>query len=502
VTDERTQRLLAARLAEERLAEEQTGYRLPSLAAGLARGGELVWSGGRGRIRGTDGPAPDADVQYRAGSITKTFIAVAVLRLRAEGLLDLSDPIGRYLDPAGGASGGAAGGAAGGASGGAAGGAADLTIGQLLSHTSGLRAETAGPWWERTPGSPFEALAQTSLGPDARRLRAGWQYHYSNVGYALLGELVTRLRGRPWYDVVAAELLGPLGMTRTTLRPQPPHAIGFAVHPHADLLLPEPEHDAMAMAPAGQLWTTVADLARWAGFLAGVRPGSGPGPGPVSGPEPGSGAMADELLGPGVLAEMRAPVGVFDVAGQPWTLGYGLGLQLWNEGGRRSYGHTGSMPGFYGVLQIDTASGDAAIALCNSTAPFSGPVFTSDLLQILAQNMPPAQPEWTPAAVARDALELVGTWYWGPTAFLVSVGGGVLEFRMAGSGARAFRFAQGGDGGWTGLDGYFAGEPLRPVRGPDGRVVALDLASHTYTRLPYDPSAPMPGGVDPAGWRG
>jgi CubicO group peptidase (beta-lactamase class C family) len=473
VTDERTQRLLAARLAEE-----QARYRLPSLAAGLARGGELVWSGGRGRIRGTDGPAPDADVQYRAGSITKTFIAVAVLRLRAAGRLDLSDPIGRYLDPVGGAGGGAAV------------GAAELTIGQLLSHTSGLRAETAGPWWERTAGSPFESLAESSFGPDARRLRAGWQYHYSNVGYALLGELVARLRGRPWYEVVATELLGPLGMSRTTPRPQPPHAIGFAVHPHADLLLPEPEHDAEAMAPAGQLWTTVADLARWAGFLAGTSAGAGPEPGPT----------ADEPLGPGVLAEMRAPVGLFDVAGQPWTLGYGLGLQLWNEGGRRSYGHTGSMPGFFGVLQIDAASGDAAIALCNSTAPFSGSVFTSDLLQILAQNVPPAQPEWKPAAVAQDALELVGTWYWGPTAFLVSVGGGVLEFRMAGSGARAFRFAQGSDGGWTGLDGYFADEPLKPVRGPEGRVVALDLASHTYTRLPYDPSAPVPGGVAPVGW--
>ncbi len=140
VTDERTQRLLAARLARE-----QSAQRLPSLAAGLARQGTLVWSGGRGRIGGASGPAPGPDVQYRAGSITKTFVAVAVLRLRDEGRLDLSDPIGRHL-------------------GSAAAGAADLTIGQLMSHTSGLRAETAGPWWERTPGSSLESLAATSLG--------------------------------------------------------------------------------------------------------------------------------------------------------------------------------------------------------------------------------------------------------------------------------------------------------------------------------------------------
>jgi hypothetical protein len=66
----------------------------------------------------------------------------------------------------------------------------------------------------------------------------------------------------------------------------------------------------------------------------------------------------------------------------------------------------------------------------------------------------------------------------------------------------AHRFRRAGDGIWTGLDGYFAGEPLRPVRGQDGRVAALDLASHTYTRLPYDVAAPVPGGVDPGGWRG
>src|SRR5580698_3709234 len=85
------------RLLAARLAEEQAAHRLPSVAAGLVRGGELVWSAGRGRIGGTSGPVPDADVQYRAGSITKTFIAVAVLRLRDEGRFGLSDPVGRHV---------------------------------------------------------------------------------------------------------------------------------------------------------------------------------------------------------------------------------------------------------------------------------------------------------------------------------------------------------------------------------------------------------------------
>ena len=457
VIDDVTLRLLTARLAQE-----QAGHRIPSVAAGLVRDGDLVWAGGRGRIHGTSGPAPDSDVQYRAGSITKTFIAVAVLRLRDEGRIGLSDPVGRHLDAVGSD-------------------IEDLTLGQLLAHMSGLRAETAGPWWERTAGISLEELTRSSLGPDARRDRPGRRHHYSNVGYAVLGELVARLRGRPWYDVVSGELLTPLGMTRTTLRPQPPHATGFAVHPHADLLLPEPEHDAAAMAPAGQLWTTVADLARWAGFLAGRGP---------------AGLLADASL-----AEMREPIGIEDYAGEPWSLGYGLGLQLWNQGGRRGYGHTGSMPGFIGVVRIDAETGDAAIALSNGTSGLNGPGLAADLIRILAERHPRIRPEWAPAQVAADDLDLVGTWYWGPMTVLVSVVGDQLEFRLARSGEHLFSFGRDTAGAWIGLDGYFAGEPVRKIIGPDGRVVALDLASHTYTRLPYDQAAPVPGGVDPGGWR-
>jgi CubicO group peptidase (beta-lactamase class C family) len=457
VIDDLTLRLLTARLAQE-----QAGHRIPSVAAGLVRDARLVWAGGRGRIRGAEGPSPDADVQYRAGSITKTFIAVAVLRLRDEGRVSLSDPVGRHLDTVGAD-------------------VAHLTVGQLLAHMSGLRAETAGPWWERTAGISVPDLAGSSLGPDAVRARPGRRHHYSNVGYAMLGELVARLRGRAWYDVVADELLAPLGMSRTTLRPQPPHATGFAVHPHADLLLPEPEHDAAAMAPAGQLWTTVADLARWAGFLAGKGP---------------AGLLADASL-----AEMREPIGINDTPGQPWALGYGLGLQLWNDNGRRSYGHTGSMPGFIGIIRIDAGTGDAAIALSNGTSGLDGPALSADLLRILAENHPHVRPEWAPAEVAADTLDLVGTWYWGPMGVLASVVGDQVEFRLASSGERLFGIGRDAAGAWIGLDGYFAGEPVRKILDPDGRVVALDLASHTYTRLPYDEAAPVPGGISPGGWR-
>ena len=76
------------------LATAQRGGRLPSVvAAGLVRGGDLVWSGAVGTVDGrAGGLAADADTQYRMGSITKTFVAVAVLRLRDAGRpVDLTD---------------------------------------------------------------------------------------------------------------------------------------------------------------------------------------------------------------------------------------------------------------------------------------------------------------------------------------------------------------------------------------------------------------------------
>ena len=66
----------------------QAAGRLPSLAAGVVQGETLTWWTGRGSTDGTlDGPEPDADTQYRIGSITKTFVAILVLRLRDEGLV-------------------------------------------------------------------------------------------------------------------------------------------------------------------------------------------------------------------------------------------------------------------------------------------------------------------------------------------------------------------------------------------------------------------------------
>lgn len=225
-----------------RIAVAQTEGRAPSLVAAVVRDGRAVWHGSRTSV---DGHGPDENVQYRIGSITKTFTAVLVLRLRDEGLLDLGDSLEEHLPGTG---------------------AGEATIAELLAHTSGLAAESPAPWWERTPGSLRPELADV-LGDHPFRQPVGRHFHYSNPGYTLLGALVEKLRGAPWKDVLRLEVLEPLGLNRTSVQPQAPHAGGWAVHPWADVLLPEPAEDLGRMAPAGQLWSTTGDLARFAVFL-------------------------------------------------------------------------------------------------------------------------------------------------------------------------------------------------------------------------------------------
>jgi CubicO group peptidase (beta-lactamase class C family) len=442
------------RALSRRIAVEQAERRAPSLVAAVVRDGRMVWAGGRGRV---DGAEPTADTQYRIGSISKTFTAVLVLRLRDEGRLDLSDPLEAHLPgtPVG-----------------------DRSIAQLLSHASGLTAEPPGPWWERTQGRPWQDLAG-SLDQAAVRHRAGRRFHYSNLGYAVLGELVARLQGTSWADALRGEILQPLGMTRTTLLPQAPHARGFAVHPWADVLLPEPAHDAVAMAPAGQLWSTVTDLSRWVAFCAGDT---------------------GEVLHADTLSEMREPL-VRDADAE--AVGYGLGLDVRYHAGRRLVGHSGSMPGFLAATFVETDDPTGVVFLANTTSGLT-PAMPLDLLDIVAEQEPRVPEEWTPLdEVDQDLLALTGVWYWGPSPFTLRLRRDRwLDLGATQGGLRASRFRPEPDGSWTGLDGYYAGETLRVIRRPDGTPSHLDLNTFVLTRTPYDPDAPVPGGVDPAGWRG
>src|SRR5690348_9116723 len=269
-----TPELLAAEL-ERLVAREQRDKRLPSITAAVLRDGERVWEAAVG-----DSATPDT--QYRLGSITKTFTAVAIMQLRDAGKLDLEDRLDAHVEGA----------------------AHAPTIRRLLSHTSGLQRETHDDAWLNQRFASVPELLET-FDRAERVLPPGARFHYSNLAFALLGIVVERVSGIPYREYVEQRLLQPVGLTRTGFDPVAPAATGYLVKPYVEGVWDEAPVETGAWIAAGQLWGTVRDLCRWAAFLA----------------DPDESVLAKRTV-----EEMRTVLTLSDHV--RWTQGYGLGLQL------------------------------------------------------------------------------------------------------------------------------------------------------------------------------
>jgi CubicO group peptidase (beta-lactamase class C family) len=411
----------------------QARGRLTSVVGAVFDRYGVVWAGSSGHCPGVHG-------QYRIGSITKTMTAVLVMQARDAGLLHLDEPVGRHLGDVG---------------------YAEATVRELLSHTSGMQSEPAGPWWERSSGRDFPAVAAAN---DGSGRVAGPQefFHYSNLGYALLGELLERVTGRPWRRLVHEVLLAPLGMPQTSYLPRPHAQPGWSVDHFTGIRQLEPLTTTGAMAPAGQLWSTAADLVVWGQFLAGSRP---------------------DLLDPSTLHEMTVPV----------AEDYGLGLRLSTNAGGVLVGHTGSMPGFLAGLFVDPGSGIGAVVLSNATTGIDPERLVMDLID--GDFVDDVPDPWVPTVALPPQLDgIPGLWFWGNTAVELRWHNDGLEMRALATPERSpWRFEL-RDGRLLGVSGYHRGETLHVVRRDDGSIGHLECATFVYTRTPYDPEAPIPGG--------
>jgi CubicO group peptidase (beta-lactamase class C family) len=403
----------------------QASGRLPSIVGGVLREGRLVWTG-------TSGDTPGVQQQYRIGSITKTLTAVLVMQCRDDGLLDLDAPLGRFVPESG---------------------YRDATLRELLSHTSGMQAEPVGPWWERSPGVAVPDLVAANDGT-GRVLTPRLAFHYSNLGFALLGEVAARLRGEGWWSLVRRRLLGPLGMARTSYDAEAPHAQGSSVDHFAGTRHDEPHADTRAMAPAGQLWSTVEDLARWLDFLAAGHAG-----------------VLDQVT----LLEMARPVAPAEE--------YGLGLRLLRGPQGLLAGHTGSMPGFLAAAFVDQGSSDGVVVLTNATTGVATDRLALDLLAGAVPDTAPAEP-WVPSPDVPDQVaELLGLWFWGNSALEMRWHNGLLESHTLAPPELTDRYAVTPDR-IVGVDGYHRGETLHVHRRANGTVDHLECTTFVYTRHP------------------
>ncbi len=442
-----------ARHHYERLVRQaQRDARVPAVQVAVHRTDRPLWTFEVGSAGG--GVALGPHTRFRIGSITKTFTAVLALQCRDEGLLDLDDPVSAHLDtPAHG----------------------ELTIRRLLSHTAGLQREPYGDIWD-TLAVPSLEETLAGLARAERIVPTGRRFHYSNLGFALLGHLVAAKRDAAWADVLADKILRPLGLT-FTLQPGEDAATGYLVDAWSDHARPEPNTDLGGIAPAAQLWGTAGELARWGAFLA----------------DPRQVDPTGAVLSADTLTEMHHPIAVRDE--RVWKASFGLGLIVRSRADRSlDVGHGGAMPGFlaetYGRVAAPGASDDvppglaAAVLLSSGTA--DGALGLSFELMDAATQRDPAQiTPWQPGEPAPEELcSVLGHWWGEGFEYVFRWRDGHLEAGGANdpAGTPPAVFAVESADLLRSVAGREIGEPLRLTRDADGTVIRLHWATYRFTR--------------------
>jgi CubicO group peptidase (beta-lactamase class C family) len=428
------------------LVTAQRREEIPGLAVavGYEDGLRLVESAGWADVGA--GAAVIDSTRFRIGSITKTFTAAVVLRLAERGVLDLDELVGAYLP------------------------SVDLgrvRIRQLLAHCAGAQREVPGRMWATMRG-PDSAELLAALGEAVPVDRPGVRWHYSNLGYAVLGQVILGVTGRDCRAVIDGDLLAPLGLTDTTWRRKPGAAVGYRKNPYEDRLQVEPTMEQGAVGVGGQLWSTVADLLTWGDALAGGRP---------------------EVLSSAVVEAMHTPHVMVDSVS--WSAAWGLGLMLARRDDRIVAGHTGAMPGFAAAVSVHRPSRTVVVGLANLTRGADVAGLCADLLDQAvtrrAEETSSAEPEpWRPGPPRPADLEgVLGRWWSEAEETIFTWRAGSLHAHLAGrSETTRTRFERLGTDRYQAVEGRLRGEHLLVERDVGDVVRNLVWATYPYTRTP------------------
>jgi CubicO group peptidase (beta-lactamase class C family) len=429
-------------LIRAKVAAAQAEHRLPSLTVGLARAGRPLCLESAGFADVQQRRVASGSVQYRLGSVTKTFTAAVVLLLAERQVLDLDEPVDRYLPGTG---------------------IGRSRVRQLLAHTGGVPREAPLPMWSTMRGPDRDGLieALARAGPLAR---PGERWHYSNLGYAILGQVVRRVTGSTCEDLITGELLAPLGLASTTWKPLLDRAVGYRQDPYLDgVLHQEPEMEQGEIGVAGQLWSTAEDLLGWGHALAGGVP---------------------EVLPPEVTTAMHTPQVMVDP--DRWDQGWGLGLILDRRSERIVSGHTGAMPGFGAAISIDRAAGVVVLAFANVTRGIALNELCLQIIDETAGRLPGEPVEQRTPTLYQPAAGLAGVlgrWWSESEETVFSWRDGALRAHLAGRAVTtATTFGHEGADCYRALTGRLRGEWLLVKRDENGDVSQLEWATYPYHR--------------------
>ena len=300
----------------ERLIDrEMHAQGLPIVSIALVDDQQVVWSRGFGMVDSAARKLAGPETVYRVGSVSKLFTDVAIMQLVEQGKVDLDAPVTTYVtefhphNPYG----------------------RPITLRQLMSHRAGLvREPPIGNYFDST--SPPLAATIASLNGTTLVYPPETHTKYSNAAIAAVGYVLERMSGKPFATALSAAVLEPLGMSMSGFEATP--ALTRNLAPATMWTLDGRTFSAptfqLGIAPAGSMYTTVTDLARFVSALfAGGRGSNG------------------QLLKPETIAQIWTPQ--FARPGE--RTGYGIGFRLGSLDGRRSIGHDGAIYGFATTLQ-------------------------------------------------------------------------------------------------------------------------------------------------------
>lgn len=305
------------------------------ITAAVFRGSDVVWAEGFGWADRAHQVPARRETIYRVGSISKTFTAVLVVQLAAEGRLALDDEVAPVFAPLGQLDGHAS-------------QIEGVTFRRLASHTAGLIREPGLEGAAAGPIAGWEDKIVASIPTTSFLANPGEQYSYSNIGFGILGLAASRVAGAPFMTLVDERIIRPLGMDRTFfIIPRDLAdwvAVGYAQR-RDGTVDPEPparEHAGRGYkVPNGGIYSTVDDLAAFAGGIMGTS--------------------EVEILS----ADWRAELMRVQTPEDPAS-GYGLGLSVrpLPDGGR-AVGHGGSVAGYNAALLFDPQSQIGVVLLRN-----------------------------------------------------------------------------------------------------------------------------------------
>jgi CubicO group peptidase (beta-lactamase class C family) len=358
---ERKQKLAAAFPEIEKLFKA-SAERMPGAVMGIVVDGELVWVKTAG-VREAENKAPvTPETVFRIASMTKSFTAMAILKLRDDGKLSLDDPVSKYVpalaelpyptsdSPA-------------------------ITIRHLLTHSEGFPEDN--PWGDRQLAQPDDTMRAWMKAGIPFSTAPGTAFEYSNYGFAILGQVIAKASGKSYADYVRDNILRPLGMNASTFEmsqvPRDQIALGYRRDDNA--WKPEPILAHGSFGAMGGLWTNAHDLARYVAFLLSAFP---PRDEPERGPIKRSSAREMQQLwrfspGSAFRSTTDAPL-------QLGVSGYGYGLGV-SQDCRFTYsvGHGGGLPGYGSLMRWLPDYGVGLIAMGNLTYGGFGGLFNDTL---------------------------------------------------------------------------------------------------------------------------